>query len=97
MLGRETTHPFHGGHRRHDQDEGTGGTIRADTGVCPYDSKFLPPVVTRLVTCMQRFRADTGVCPYDSKFLPPWLPPCFRACNGSGQTQPAIAFKFPVM
>ena len=22
---------------RHDQDEGTGGTIRADTGVCPYD------------------------------------------------------------
>ena len=27
VLGRETTHPFHGGHRRHDQDEGTGGTI----------------------------------------------------------------------
>ena len=21
VLGRETTHPFHGGHRRHDQDE----------------------------------------------------------------------------
>ena len=24
VLGRETTHPFHGGHRRHDQDESTG-------------------------------------------------------------------------
>ena len=27
ILGRETTHPFHGGHRRNDQDEGAGGTV----------------------------------------------------------------------
>ena len=27
VYGREATHPFHGGHRRHNQDLGTGGTI----------------------------------------------------------------------
>ena len=30
VLGRETTHPFHGGHRRHNQDLGTGGTTRGE-------------------------------------------------------------------
>ena len=80
VLGRETTHPFHGGHRRHDWEEvqaarsffcraesasvadsaewvlvrrggepgdlrsnrvhgEDAGTIRADTGVCPYAYK----------------------------------------------------------
>ena len=40
VLGRETTHPFHGGHRRHDQDEGTGGTIRMRTNIFPTGGKL---------------------------------------------------------
>ena len=39
MPGRETTHPFHGGHRRHNQDASKGGDDdEAKPGInCPLD------------------------------------------------------------
>ena len=40
VLGRETTHPFHGGHRRHDQDEGTAGTTKMRANIFPTGGKL---------------------------------------------------------
>ena len=48
MLGRETTHPFHGGHRRHDQDGGdlrSGRVLGQETGTIIFVSVRAQPLV----------------------------------------------------
>ena len=89
VLGQETTHPFHGGHRRHNHIRFGTRLLTCIEG-CPTPINALmygyPPaydIDVGVTPCgyplayvrgWMRFRADTGVCPYDT--LCPQFPGC---------------------